>query len=106
MIFLRCFSQRTREWTAIDGGSVPITVEQLRTMRAQFCDEYERLLAIDPINQAPQTVAREVIHAVAPKLVSFDVLALGYIVTNPRIEVDDVKWPTDTRLKALAGRVP
>lgn len=106
MIRLRCFAQRTCEWVAIDGGFMPITADQLRAMRRRFCDEYERLLAVDAINQAPQTVVREVIRAVAPELGSFDVLALGYTVTNPRIEVDDVKWPTDKRLKALAARSP
>lgn len=64
-----------------------------------FVERYGALLDADCINNAPQTVAREVILEVAPHLSPFDVLMLGFAVTSTKIEVDGKQWRDATLAK-------
>lgn len=101
---VRVWDSATRRWTTLGEGDFPVTASALRQARARFAARYAELLDRDPLSQAPQTVAREVIGAVVPGLAGLDVLLLGYLVTNPYIEVDGTRWPDDPALEALAAR--
>lgn len=103
--FIRVFDMRDGSWRTLDNGSFPITADELRRARDAYAERAERLADVDVVNGAPQTVAREVLKKLLPALGAFDLICLGFVVTNPRIEFDNVRWPTHSRLKALAERM-
>lgn len=106
LLRLRAWDGATGRWMAFGDGLFPITEAELRAVRAEFARRYAALLDRDALSQAPQTVARAVLAEHLPALSPFDVLALGYAVTNPDLEVNDVPWPVDPALRALAARCP
>ena len=71
-------------WRKIQPGPFPITWEQLQRARELAAPRLEKdLFGGQP--QAPQTIAREVLQEVCPHLSNFDVMALGFAVTNQKI---------------------
>ncbi len=105
MLRIRTWDRHRREWLSMADGLYAIDMPTLAEMRRAFAQEYASLRArgVEGFGEAPQTVAREIVLRRFPSLRGFDVIALGLVVTSPRIEVDGVVQPTDRRLAALAG---
>ncbi len=74
-------------WTEIPECPHAIAASELRKAREEWAAE----LAADPgvfgAALAPQTTAREILGRVAPGLHGFDVMAVGFAVTNPSCRI-------------------
>ena len=109
MIRIRVREGARGEWRQVDDGLVPVTAEELRAMRRRFAVAYAALQDVDDTagncaGGAPQTVARAIVRDVCPRLSGFDLIAIGFAVTAPRIEVDGKRWPVDKALAEVCRR--
>ena len=69
-------------WREIPNGPFPITLEQLKTARSLFAEEWDKAELLTGAKNAPQTAARDILSQVAPQLSKFDIGSLGFAVTT------------------------
>lgn len=88
---LRIWIKDKREWREIENGPFPISQAQLSICRNAFADELKLAKPLCGANHSPQTAARDILKKECPKLSDFDILMLGFAVTNSKIKVEETK---------------